>query len=97
LRRKVPERACLDKARKTGFVIHLEGAALKNLEQAARLRLYMRAVSRLSREHGSGQGRAATLFALDAAWRAGRGNTRFQFPGGIKAEVRQGGIRFFIA
>ena len=74
----------------------LEGAVLKTLEQAARLRLYMRAVSRLSREHGSGQGRAATVFALDAAWSEGRGDTRFQFPGGIKAEVRRGGVCFFV-
>ena len=81
----------------TSAVINFEGAALKKLEQAARLRLYMRAISRLSREHGSGQGRATTLFALDAAWSEGRGNTRFQFPGGIKAEVRHGGVRFFIA
>ena len=77
--------------------VTLEGPVLQLMEQAARLRLYMRAVSRLSREHGSGQGRATTLFALDAAWREGRGNTRFQFPGGITAEVRQGGIRFFTA
>jgi tRNA(Ile)-lysidine synthase len=81
----------------TSVVIHLDGMVLKKLEQAERLRLYMRAISRLSREHGSGQGRATTLFALDAAWSAGRGNTRFQFPGGIRAEVRQGGVHFFIA
>ena len=68
---------------------------MKKLEQAARLRLYMRAVSRLSRAHGRGQGRAETFFALDAAWSEGRGATRFQFPGGIMAEVRRGGVIFF--
>ena len=79
-----------------GSVVTLESMVLKELEQAARLRLYMRAISHLSREHGQGQGRAKTLFALDAAWSEGRGNTRFQFPGGIKAEVSQGGVRFFM-
>jgi tRNA(Ile)-lysidine synthase len=72
--------------------ITLEAAALKKLEQAARLRLYMRAISRL----GRGQGRAGTLFALDAAWSEGRGNTRFQFPGGVKAVVRKGSVSFFV-
>jgi tRNA(Ile)-lysidine synthase len=76
--------------------VTLEGATLKKLAQAERLRLYMHAVSRLSREQGQGQGRAKTFFALDAAWSAGRGNTRFQFPGGIAAEVRRGGVRFFV-
>jgi len=76
--------------------VTLEGVVLKKLEQAARLRLYMRALSQISREYGHGQGRAETLFALDAAWREGRGATRFQFPGGVKAEVRRGGICFFV-
>ena len=76
-------------------VITLEAAVLKKLEQAARLRLYMRAIAQLGREHGQGQGRAKTLFALDAAWSEGRGNSRFRFPGGIKAEVRKGKVSFF--
>jgi len=76
--------------------ITLANAVLNELEQAARLRLYMRAISHLSREHGKGQGRAQTLFALDAAWSERRGNTRFRFPGGIKAEVRQGNVMFFV-
>ena len=76
--------------------IILESSVLKKLAQAERLRLYMRAVSRLSRERGRGQGRAATLFALDAAWSEGRGATRFQFPGGIRAEVRRGDVSFFL-
>jgi tRNA(Ile)-lysidine synthase len=78
-------------------VVTLEGAVLKKLEQAARLRLYMRVISQLNREQGRGQGRAQTLFSLDDAWSQGRGATRFQFPGGVKAEVRQGDVRFFIA
>jgi len=80
-----------------GDSVILESAVLQTLDQAARLRLYMRAVSRLKREHGRGQARARTLFALDAAWREGRGNVRFQFPGGVRAEVRQGSVRFFVA
>jgi tRNA(Ile)-lysidine synthase len=79
-----------------GRVVTLEGAVLQGLEQAARLRLYMRAVSRLSRAHGRGQGRAETFFALDAAWSEGRGATLFQFPGGILAEVRRGRVSFFL-
>ncbi|MCL2123439.1 MAG: tRNA lysidine(34) synthetase TilS [Desulfovibrionaceae bacterium] len=80
-----------------GSAVVLEHTALHTLEQADRLRLYMRAISRLSRERGQGQARAETLFALDAAWSAGRGNTIFQFPGGIRAEVRRGCVRFFWA
>ena len=76
--------------------VTLEGMVLKSLEQAARLRLYMRAISQVSREHGKGQGRAETLFALDAAWSEGRGATHFQLPGGVKAEVRRGDVRFFV-
>ena len=77
--------------------ITLESAALKKLEQAGRLRLYLRAIARLGRKRGRGQARAGTLFALDAAWNEGRWNVRFQFPGGIRAEVRQGKVRFFVA
>jgi tRNA(Ile)-lysidine synthase len=77
-------------------IVTLEDAVLRGLEQAARLRLYMRAVARLSRAHGRGQGRAETFFAMDAAWSEGRGEKLFQFPGGIRAEVRQGGVSFFI-
>jgi tRNA(Ile)-lysidine synthase len=77
-------------------IVTLAGAALRGLAQAARLRLYMRAVSRLSRAHGRGQGRAETFFALDAAWSEGRGEKLFQFPGGIRAEVHGGGVSFFI-
>ena len=76
-------------------VIILEAAVLQKLEQAARLRLYMRAISQLGRMYGQGQGRAKTLFALDVAWSEGRGASRFQFPGGIKAEVRKGSVSFF--
>jgi tRNA(Ile)-lysidine synthase len=78
-----------------GGAVFLECAVLDALEQAGRLRLYMRAILNLSREHGRGQASAKTLFALDAAWREGRGSVRFQFPGGIRAEVRRGGVRFF--
>ncbi|GEM_PF-690921 len=43
----------------------------------------------------SGQARAATLLALDQALEQGRGNTRFQLPGGIEAHLKGGGIRFY--
>ena len=79
-----------------GASLMLEGAFLKNLAQAERLRLYMRVLSRLSRAYGRGQGRAETFFALDAAWSEGRGAKRFQFPGGIQAKVRRGGVYFFV-
>ena len=78
-----------------GSTVLLKHAVLDTLEQAGRLRLYMRAISRLSRERGQGQARAETLFALDAAWRESRRNARFQFPGGIRAEVRREGVHFF--
>ena len=78
----------------TAGTITLKRAVLCRLDKAGRLRLYMGAIARLRREHGGGQGRAVTLFALDEAWSKGRGGTLFQFPGGIRAELRQGNIRF---
>ena len=80
-----------------GDPLLLERTVLGTLGKADRLRLYMRAISRLSWAHGQGQARAETLFALDAAWSEGRGNALFQFPGGIRAEVRRGDVRFFWA
>lgn len=80
--------------------ITLPRALLNTLHPAARLRLYVRACNTLRKECGKndgsscGQPRAATLLALDAALREGRGNTRFQLPGNLCALVRGGCVRF---
>ena len=41
-----------------------------------------------------GQARARTLLALDDALANGRGNTRFQLPGGLEAYLKGGSIVF---
>ena len=67
------------------------------LHPAARLRLYLKVVRLLiGRTSGesSGQARSRTLLDLDAALREGRGNTRFQLPGGIEAALKGGAMRF---
>lgn len=74
--------------------VTLERSLLCGLDKAGRLRLYLRTLRRMSRQCGRGQARADILFALDAAWSSGRGGGRFQFPGGITAEVRRGTVRF---
>lgn len=73
--------------------ITLPRALLRRQPSAVRLRLYLRALRRLNRRHG-GQARAERLLALDAAWQAGRGNTLFQFPGGLTAALRGGAVTF---
>lgn len=78
----------------------LPQALLTALHPAARLRLYLDVVRRLSASAGGhesrkgGQARARTLLALDQALREGRGNTRFQLPGGLEARLKNGSIRF---
>ena len=75
----------------------LPPALLADLHLAARLRLYVRALRALGQGAAPGNGaqpRGATLLALDEALREGRGNTRFQLPGGIEATLRRGGILF---
>lgn len=80
--------------------ITLPRALLAALHPAARLRLYVRACRTLRKKreesggNPTGQPRAATLLALDAALREGRGNTRFQLPGALEALVRDGCVRF---
>lgn len=80
----------------------LPRALLDALHPAARLRLYVRACRALGWKNGKndgnggGQPRATTLLALDAALRKGRGNTRFQLPGGLEASVRRGSVLFKI-
>ena len=73
--------------------ITLPRALLRAHPAAMRLRLYLRALRCLNRRHG-GQARAERLLALDAAWQEGRGNTRFQFPGGLVAVLRGGAVTF---
>ena len=73
----------------------LPRALLRGLHPAARLRLYVRALRALGQASGAqAQARGATLLALDEALREGRGNTRFQLPGGIEATLRRGSITF---
>ena len=72
---------------------------LEDLHPAARLRLYVRACRALALEKREGSGsagqpRATTLLKLEAALREGRGNTRFQLPGGVEARLRAGSILF---
>lgn len=73
--------------------ITLPRALLCAYPPAVRLRLYLRALRHLNRRYG-GQARAERLLALDAAWHNGRGNTRFQFPGGLVAILRGGSVTF---
>lgn len=73
--------------------ITLPRALLRAHPPAVRLRLYLRALRCLNRRHG-GQARAERLLALDDAWQNGRGNTRFQFPGGLAAILRGGSVTF---
>lgn len=73
--------------------ITLPRALLRAHPPAVRLRLYLRALRHLNRLHG-GQARAERLLALDQAWQEGRGNTRFQFPGGLVAVLRGGAVTF---
>lgn len=74
--------------------ITLPRSLLRGLDGAGRLRLYLRVLRQLQEKTGHGQARAETLLALDAAWRDGRGGTRFQLPGGSVAMVRRGSVRF---
>lgn len=76
---------------------------LAGLHPAARLRLYLKAVRYLVQRkklqkdetpRSGAQARARTLLELDAALREGRGNSRFQLPGGIEARLRRGAVRF---
>lgn len=81
--------------------ILLPRALLCGLHAAARMRLYLKVVHRLGRagqkelgQKNASQARADTFRRLDAAWSAGRGNTRFQLPGDFEAVVRKGDICF---
>ena len=89
-----------------GPKLTLPAKLLAALHPAARLRLYVRAVRFLCRaaagkdgeKEGSGQlhgqARARTLLALDEALASGRGNTRFQLPGGLEAYLKGGSVVF---
>lgn len=71
-------------------------ALLRALDGSGRLRLYLRVLCTLRENVGYGQARAETLFALDTAWREGRGATRFQLSGGITATLHHGNIHFML-
>ena len=89
-----PAESSTGRADRAGQPLCFDRAVLRSLGKAERLRLYLRAVELVSRERG-GQARGQTLFALDDAWLAGHGKSCFQFPGGIMAELRDGGVCFF--
>ena len=91
----------------SGPSLTLPAKLLAGLHPAARLRLYVRAVRYLCRAaEGNagedsdstgqlhGQARARTLLALDEALANGRGNTRFQLPGGLEAYLKGGSVVF---
>ncbi len=94
-------------ASENGPRLTLPAKLLAGLHPAARLRLYVRAVRYLCRaavgnagedsdSSGQlhGQARARTLLALDEALASGRGNTRFQLPGGLEAYLKCGSVVF---
>ncbi|MDR1660055.1 MAG: tRNA lysidine(34) synthetase TilS, partial [Desulfovibrio sp.] len=70
---------------------------LHGLHAAVRLRLYHRILSILAKGGNNGRGaqaRSCTLLALDAALTKGRGNTRFQLPGGMEARLGKDAVVF---
>ena len=94
-------------ASENGPSLTLPAKLLAGLPPAARLRLYVRAVRFLCRTAVGnadgdsdstgqlhGQARARTLLALDEALVSGRGNTRFQLPGGLEAYLKCGSVVF---
>ena len=96
-----------DQSTASGPSLTLPARLLSELHPAARLRLYMRAVRWLCRPATGkagvdsdstgqlhGQARARTLLALDDALAKGRGNTRFQLPGGLVASLKGGSVVF---
>lgn len=97
----------LPEASENGPSLTLPAKLLAGLHPAARLRLYVRAVRYLCRATAEnadedsdsagqlhGQARARTLLSLDEALANGRGNTRFQLPGGLEAYLKGGSIVF---
>ncbi|MDR2572927.1 MAG: tRNA lysidine(34) synthetase TilS [Desulfovibrio sp.] len=76
--------------------ISLPTELLHDLHAAIRLRLYLRVLSLLTdtaaENRHTGQARADTLLALDAALERGRGNACFQLPGGVEARLNKGAV-----
>jgi len=70
--------------------VFLPDRALKDLEQAGRLRCMAEAVRRVE----GGQARADTLEAMEAAWLRRLFPRRFSFGGGVKAELSGKGAFF---
>lgn len=68
--------------------IRLGAELLAPLHPAARLRLFHKCLLRMRDEGGiCCQARARTLFGLEAAYAAKRGDALFEFPGGVAAEI----------
>ncbi len=74
----------------------LPAKLLQKSNKATRLRLYTHALKALQNTDPNvhGQGRAQTLFKLDEALQAGRGNTLFQFSGSLTAKIHKNAITF---
>lgn len=66
--------------------------SLTALPRPGRVRAYVEALRRLNR----GQARSSTLSALDEAWEQHRHGRRFQFSGGVCAELDSRGILFSV-
>lgn len=70
--------------------VTLSRELLLSCDRATRLRLHIRALRLL----GQGQGRAETLFQLDAAWEEKKSGGRFLLPGGITGKLQEGRVVF---
>lgn len=68
--------------------VWLPHSSLAALPRPGRMRAYVEALRRLNR----GQARSSALFALDEAWEQHRHGRRFQFSGGVCAELDSRGI-----
>lgn len=70
----------------------LPARLLRSIKKAVRIRCYIRALREVRQPQVTFQARHDTLYCLDAAWCAGRGNTHFQFSGNVTAIVRRGDV-----
>lgn len=89
-----PEESQTDGIRKLTFSRSL----LAGLHPAVRTRLFYMAARRFymqGKRHHQGQVRAETVFKLEEALQSGRGNTCFQFPGGLTAKLQRGSVCFY--
>ena len=79
-----------DDSRPQGCDAYLAETTLAALPKALRLRLYKKTLADL----GPGQALLPGLLALDDSWAARKGGAEHRFPGGKKAVISGGGIRW---